>query len=30
MARGGQNKKYPEEFKQIAIELAIASDKPIT
>ena len=30
MPRGGKVKRYPEEFKQTAVELALAGDKPIT
>lgn len=30
MARGGKVKRYPEEFKQTAVELALAGDKPVS
>lgn len=30
MPRGGKVRSYPEDFKRIAIELALAGDKPIS
>ena len=30
MPRGGQGKRYPEDFKQSAIELALSNDESIS
>lgn len=30
MPRGGHRRRYPEDFKRSAVELALAGDKPVT